>query len=331
MGQQGNAVLVTGGAGYIGAHAVLALQAVGFSPVVLDDLSAGCRHSVPGAVPFYRGSVGDAELVARILTDHNVVAVLHFAGSIIVSESVKNPLLYYRNNTVNSQILIETCVSAGIKAFIFSSTAAVYGANGAALIDEDTPLGPLNPYGKSKWMTECMVRDVAEAHSLRYGILRYFNVAGADPQGRTGQSGRVATHLIKIAAQTVTGKRAGMEIYGDDYPTIDGTCIRDYVHVSDLAEAHVLALQHLLRGGDNLVVNCGYGRGFSVREVLAAVETVAQAQLNVKVSPRRPGDAPSLVAANARIRQILGWQPQFDDLDVIVRSALAWEKRLIDS
>ncbi|MGQ9368831.1 UDP-glucose 4-epimerase GalE [Azospirillum sp. ST 5-10] len=320
-------VLVTGGAGYIGSHAVLALRAAGVGAVVLDDLSAGRRGAVPDDVPFVRGDAGDGELVASVIARHGVGAVMHFAGSIIVPESVEKPLAYYRNNTVNSHALIETAVRCGVDRFVFSSTAAVYGMPETLPVTEEAPTRPINPYGASKLMTETMLRDAAAAYGLRYGILRYFNVAGADPQGRSGQSGTVATHLIKIAAQVATGQRAGMTVFGDDYDTPDGTCVRDYIHVSDLAEAHVLLIRHLAAGAAGVTLNCGYGRGYSVREVLAAVERAAGRPLPVRIGPRRPGDPPALVAGADRIREVLGWRPRHADLDGIVRSALEWERR----
>ncbi|HYD69481.1 UDP-glucose 4-epimerase GalE [Azospirillum sp.] len=325
-----NVVLVTGGAGYIGSHAVLALKAAGVGVVVLDDLSTGRRAAVPDGVPFVQGSAGDAELVADTIARHGVDAVMHFAGSIVVPESVEKPLAYYRNNTVNSHALIETAVRSGVERFVFSSTAAVYGMPDTLPIAEDSPARPINPYGASKLMTETMLRDTGAAHGLRYGILRYFNVAGADPEGRSGQCGKAATHLIKIAAQVVTGQRPDMTIHGDDYDTPDGTCVRDYIHVSDLADAHVRLIQHLAGGGDSVTLNCGYGRGYSVREVLAAVERATGRPLPVHVGPRRAGDPPALVAGADRIRATLGWRPRHEDLDLIVRSALAWERKVAD-
>jgi len=324
-------ILVTGGAGYIGSHAVLALRAAGRVPVVLDDLSTGNRALVPDDVPFVQGSVGDSALLAEVIERHAVSAVMHFAGSIVVPESVTQPLAYYRNNTVNSHALIEACVRGGVERFIFSSTAAVYGMPETLPINESTPTRPINPYGTSKLMTEWMLRDTAAAHNLRYVALRYFNVAGADPEGRSGQSSPVATHLIKIAGQAAVGRRDSIQMFGDDYDTPDGTCVRDYIHVSDLAEAHVLALRHLEGGGGSLTLNCGYGRGYSVREVLDTVARVAGKPLPVRTAPRRAGDPPALVAAAARITETLGWQPRHADLETIVRHALAWEKRLAEA
>jgi UDP-glucose 4-epimerase len=321
-------VLVTGGAGYIGSHCAHALKDAGYAVVVLDDLSTGRRASTPADAAFVRGDVGDAALVAEVLQRHRVDAVMHFAGSIVVPESVRDPLRYYRNNPGNSQVLIDASLRAGVRAFIFSSTAAVYGEPERVPIDEDQPTLPINPYGWSKLATEWMLRDYAAATGLRYVALRYFNVAGADPAGRTGQSSPVATHLLKLACQTALGRRPQLSVFGEDYPTPDGTCIRDYIHVTDLAEAHVAALRHLLAGGDSLVANCGYGRGFSVREVVAAVERVVGRKLPVTAAARRPGDPPALVGSPERIRRLLGGYPRHDNLDFIVATALDWERRL---
>lgn len=321
-------VLVTGGAGYIGSHAVLALREAGCDVVVLDDLSTGSTAAVPDDVPFVEADAGDMATVGEVLGRHRIDAVMHFAGSILVPESVANPLKYYRNNTGVSRNLIEAAVAAGVKAFVFSSTAAVYGIPDEIPVLEDGPTRPINPYGWSKLMTEQVLRDVGRADGLSHAILRYFNVAGADPAGRTGQSTPNATHLIKVAVELVTGKRAGIEIFGEDYPTPDGTCVRDYIHVSDLADAHVRALQHLTSGGDDLLLNCGYGRGYSVREVLDAVAAESGAKLAIRSAPRRAGDPPALVSDNRRIRETLGWSPRFDTLATIVGSALAWERKL---
>jgi len=321
-------VLVTGGAGYIGSHATLALREAGRRVVVIDNLSTGRRSLVPEGVPLVEGDIGDGALVRHVLREHRCTAVMHFAGSIIVPDSVADPLAYYRNNTCASRNVIEACVAVGVENFIFSSTAAVYGEPEGVPIGEDAPLRPISPYGTSKLMTEWMLRDTAAATRLRYVALRYFNVAGADPRGRSGQATPKATHLIKVAAEAVTGKRAGVTIFGDDYPTADGTGVRDYIHVSDLADAHVRALSYLCDGGASEVMNCGYGHGFSVRQVLDAVQEVSGYPLNVSVGPRRDGDPAELVSAPEKIRRVLGWVPRHDDLTAIVASALAWERRL---
>lgn len=321
-------VLVTGGAGYIGSHVVLALGDAGRPVVVLDDLSTGRRAAVPPGVPLIEGDAGDRGTVEHVLREHRIGTVMHFAGSIVVPESVEKPLDYYRNNTAGSLALIESCVRAGVGRFIFSSTAAVYGMPERMPIGEDAPLSPINPYGRSKLMTELMLRDAASAYGLRHVVLRYFNVAGADPAGRSGQSSRVATHLLKIAAQAATGRREEIQVYGDDYPTPDGTCIRDYIHVGDLASAHVAALRHLEAGGGSETLNCGYGQGYSVREVLEVVQSVLGRSLRIRTVARRAGDPPELVAGVERIRRTLDWSPRFADLRTIVRTALDWEERL---
>ncbi len=323
-------ILVTGGAGYIGSHAVLALQEAGYQPVVIDNLSTGDRRLIPAGVPFVHADVADTERVLKVLHEHEVDAVLHFAGSIVVADSVREPLDYYANNTCASRSLIEACVRAGVGRFVFSSTAAVYGAARVTPIPEDTPTEPANPYGASKLMTEWILRDVAHAENFSYVALRYFNVAGADPAGRAGQSTPVATHLIKCACQAAVGRRPQLVINGTDYATPDGTCIRDYIHVSDLADAHVLAVDHLLSGGESAVMNCGYGRGYSVRQIAEMVERVAGRPLNLVLGPRRPGDVPELVADPSRIRAILGWRPRHDRIEAIIRSALNWEQRLVE-
>ncbi len=322
-------VLVTGGAGYIGSHALLALRSAGANLVVLDDLSTGNTWAVPEGVPLVVGDVGDPDLVAATLSDNGVDAVMHFAGSIVVPESVSDPLKYYHNNTANSRTLIEVCVRSGVRNFLFSSTAAVYGMPEIIPIEEDAVKQPINPYGASKLMTEKMLADTSHAHDFRFAVLRYFNVAGADPQGRIGQTSKESTHLIKIAAETVVGLREKMSIYGDDYETHDGTCIRDYIHVADLADAHAQVLAHLMGSNQNLTVNCGYGRGYSVREVLDAVERVTGEKLNYDIAPRRAGDPPELISSNQRIRDLVGWKPSYDDLDTIVRSAIDWERGLL--
>ncbi|KAA0678288.1 UDP-glucose 4-epimerase GalE [Roseomonas genomospecies 6] len=324
-------VLVTGGAGYIGSHVLHALTDAGIPAVTIDDLSTGRREAIPAAVPLVEGDIGSAELLDRVMRDHRVDAVMHFAGSIVVPESVVKPLDYYRNNTANSLTLLGACLRAGIDKVVFSSTAAVYGAPESVPIREEAPTVPINPYGASKLMTEQMLRDAGAAHGLRSVILRYFNVAGADPAGRTGQATPVATHLIKVACQALLGRRPPLAIFGTDYDTPDGTCIRDYIHVSDLADAHVLALLHLRRGGGSLLLNCGYGRGASVREVVRTLEEVSGEQVPATFADRRPGDPPQLVAGADRIREQLGWVPKHDRLDVIVRSALSWERSLEQS
>lgn len=320
-------VLVTGGAGYIGSHMVFALLDAGHQPVILDDFSTGHDALIAPNVPVYRGNVGDNDVTDKLFAEHSFDAVMHFAASIIVPESVSNPLKYYLNNTVSTARLIRACVDAGIDKFVFSSTAAVYGNQDAGLIAEDAPCQPENPYGASKLMSEQILRDVAKAHDLSYVILRYFNVAGADAAGRAGQLSKPATHLIKIAVELVTGQRDSMQVFGTDYSTLDGTCIRDYIHVSDLSAAHVAALDYLVAGGASLTANCGYGRGASVREVLASVANVSGSKLAIENAPRRDGDAASLVADSSLLRDRLGWQPHHDDLDRIVRSALEWERR----
>jgi len=296
---------------------------------VLDNLSTGFDWAIPEAAPLIIGDTGDQRLVASLIAQHGVTAIMHFAASIIVPESVRDPLSYYRNNTVNSRALIETAVKAQVEHFIFSSTAAVYGNARVVPIGEDNPTEPMSPYGSSKLMTELMLRDAAHAHGLRYVILRYFNVAGADPQQRTGHSTAGATHLIKVALETALGLRPKMDVFGTDYPTPDGTCIRDYIHVSDLARAHFDALRYLRAGGASVICNCGYGHGFSVLEVIDAVRRITDVDLRADFAPRRPGDPAQIVAACERIRAVLGWQPQLDELSTIVGHALAWERQLV--
>ncbi len=321
-------ILVTGGAGYIGSHMTLALLAAGERPLVIDDLSTGLRHAVPDEVPFFQGSFGDPDLVGEIMDRHPIDAIIHFGASIVVPASVADPLAYYANNTVNARALLACAVAKGIPRFIFSSTAAVYGEPDATPISEDQATRPISPYGRSKLMVEWMLADVAHAHPLSYTALRYFNVAGADPQGRAGQSSATATHLIKIAVQTALGKRSGMDVYGIDYPTRDGSCIRDYVHVSDLAQAHIDALNYLRGGNSSTTCNIGYASGYSVLEVIDVVKRVSGVDFEVRMKPRRPGDPAVLVASNARARAWLGWTPRYDDLETIVRDALDWERRL---
>src|SRR3954452_24860619 len=324
-------VLVTGGAGYIGSHAVLALRDAGWSVAVIDDLSNGSRDVVPEDVPFHHGSIAERVLVDSILDQHRIGAIMHFAGSIVVPESVEKPLDYYRNNTVASHALISAAVAADVRHILFSSTAAVYGAPERVPIGEDDPKQPINPYGASKLMTERMLADASYAHPLNYGALRYFNVAGADPQGRSGQIGRGSTHLIKVAVEAAAGKRDHVDVFGTDYSTPDGTCIRDYIHVSDLAAAHVAALERLLEDPGDLVLNCGYGSGHSVLEVLDAVDRVNGTPVERRMAGRRTGDPPALVASNAALLETLDWRPRFADLDRIVSDALAWERRLAEA
>jgi UDP-glucose 4-epimerase len=324
-------VLVTGGAGYIGSHAVLALADAGYSVVVLDNLVTGFRWAVDPRATFVEGSIDDADRVTETLRAHGVGAIMHFAGSIIVPESVENPLKYYRNNTAASRTLIECAVTAGVRHFIFSSTAATYGEPGISPIAEDTPTRPINPYGRSKLMTEQMLADVAAAHPINFCALRYFNVAGADPAGRSGQSTAGATHLIKVAVEAATGKRDSVAVFGTDYPTRDGTGIRDYIHVSDLAAAHLDALEALVaEPGRSHILNCGYGRGFSVLEVLDSVDQVTNMKIERRMEARRAGDPPELIADNRAILATLPWRPRRDDLSLIIADALAWERRLAD-
>jgi UDP-glucose 4-epimerase len=322
-------VLVTGGAGYIGSHAVLALVDAGWPVAVIDNLSTGFRFAVPDGVPLYEGDIADADLLARIFAEQGTRAIMHFAGSIIVPESVDNPLKYYENNTVKSRALIAAAVAAGVPHFIFSSTAATYGVPETSPIAEDSRKSPINPYGWSKLMTEQMLADTGAAHGLNYCALRYFNVAGADPQARSGQSTAGATHLIKVAVEAATGKRASVGVFGTDYDTPDGTGVRDYIHVSDLASAHLLALEALIAEPErSLTMNCGYGRGFSVLEVLDAVDRVTNQRIVRTIEPRRAGDPAALVSDPSRIRATLPWQPRHANLDEIIAHALQWERRL---
>ena len=320
-------ILVTGGAGYIGSHVVLQLRARGERVVVLDDLSRGFRRAVLDA-PLVVGSVGDREAVSALLRAHAVETVMHFAASTIVPESVRDPLKYYGNNTCSTRTLLECCLETGVRSFVFSSSAAVYGIPAEGFASETTATAPINPYGTSKLMSEWMLRDVAAASALRYVALRYFNVAGSDTGGRIGQATLNATLLVKVACEAAAGKRPGVAVYGSDYPTPDGTGVRDYLHVEDLAAAHLDALTYLREGGRSTTLNVGYGHGYSVREVLAAVERAAGTKLSVREEPRRPGDPPSLIARAERIRRELGWHPRLDDLDTIVRTSLEWERQL---
>jgi len=322
-------VLVTGGAGYIGSHAVLALRDAGWPVAVIDDLSNGARELVPGDVAFFEGCIADRALVDDILGREAIGAIMHFAGSIVVPESVEQPLKYYANNTLATHALIDAAVAGGVKHFLFSSTAAVYGAPERVPIDEEDAKLPINPYGASKLMTERMLSDCSAAYDFNYGALRYFNVAGADPRGRAGQIGKGSTHLIKIAVEAAVGKRDRVSVFGTDYPTPDGTCIRDYIHVSDLAAVHVAALERLVANpNENLILNCGYGKGLSVLEVLDAVDRANGAAVPREIAARRPGDPPQLVAGNKRLMETLDWRPAHADIDTIVTDALAWERTL---
>lgn len=321
-------ILITGGAGYIGSHMAHHLVEAGEDIVVLDNLSTGVEKNLPQNIAFARGDIADQGLVSKLIDSHKIDSVVHFAGSVVVPESVEKPLDYYANNTSGARTLIETCVRHGVPNFIFSSTAAVYGTPKILPVSEDSPTIPDSPYGRSKLMTEWILQDTAAAHPLKFGILRYFNVAGADPKGRTGQSTPRATHLIKRACQVATGQAPHLTIFGTDYDTADGTGVRDYIHVSDLVDIHQCVLNHLRKGGDPLLINCGYGRGFSVRQVAATVERVAGQALKIEEAPRRPGDMASVIANTAKLSKTLGWKPKYDDLDVIVTTALDWERRL---
>jgi UDP-glucose 4-epimerase len=325
------AVLVTGGAGYIGSHAVLALRDAGFKVSVIDTLATGFRWAVPQDVPFYHGDINDGALFDQIVNEQSIIAVMHFAGSVVVPESVENPLKYYANNTVNTRALLESVVRNKVPHFIFSSTAAVYGIPDTTPVHEDMPTRPINPYGASKLMTEWMLADCAHAYPMNYAALRYFNVAGADPKGRTGQSTKAATHLIKVAVEAALGKREKVQIYGTDFPTSDGTGVRDYIHVSDLADAHVIALQRLIDAPkENLLMNCGYNRGFSVAQVLDTVDAVTGTKMTREFAPRRAGDPAELVADNTKIRETFSWQPKYGNLDFIVETAWKWEAGLAE-
>lgn len=321
-------VLVTGGAGYIGSHMVHELVEAGEDVVVVDNLSTGFRWAVPGDAALVVGDAGNERLVSDLIRERGIDAIIHFAGSIVVPDSIADPLGYYLNNTVTSRALIASAVATGVKHFIFSSTAAVYGMPEQNPVFEDARLAPISPYGTSKMMTELMLRDAGRAHDFNFVALRYFNVAGADPGGRVGQSTANATHLIKVACQAALGQRPQLEVYGTDYPTPDGTCIRDYIHVTDLVRAHARALSYLRAGGASDMLNCGYGRGASVLEVIDAVKKACGADFAVRMAQRRPGDPAALVAGAKRIRDLLGWVPELDDLDVIVAHALAWEQHL---
>ena len=321
-------ILITGGAGYIGSHMVLAALNRGDEVVVLDNLSTGVRALVSQGAHFHEGDVGDGALLRRLIRQYGITAVVHFAGSLIVPESVEAPLAYYRNNTMASRNLIEACVDTGVKNFIFSSTAAVYGVPQENPVTEGACAVPINPYGRSKLMTEWMLEDASRAHDFHYVALRYFNVAGADPSGRTGQSTPRATHLIKRACQVALGRVPTLDIFGTDFPTRDGTGVRDYIHVTDLVAAHALALDHLQQGGASTVLNCGYGHGFSVREVVDTVAKVTGRRIATREARRRPGDPPELVADSSNLQRKFGWRPAYDDLEEIVSTAFAWERQL---
>ena len=326
-----NAVLITGGAGYIGSHIVLAFQESGVRVIVVDDLSVGRRDSVPTDILFFQGDAGDEEFIRNIIRNYNVTAVVHLAGSIVLSESISNPLKYYQNNTGVSRNLIQTCVDNGVKRFVFSSTAAVYGIPQNLPILESAATVPISPYGTSKLITEWMLRDAAAAHDFKYLTLRYFNVSGADPLGRAGQMNPNVTDLITVACQTAVGRRRNMEVFGKDHDTPDGTCIRDFIHISDLASAHVAALDYLVGNGESLVLNCGYGHGYSVHEVLAAIERQSESRLNIHLTQRRQCDVSVVVSDPTAIGQNLGWHPKYNDLDFIVRTALEWERKIASS
>ncbi|WP_370338516.1 UDP-glucose 4-epimerase GalE [Parvularcula marina] len=323
-------ILITGGAGYIGSHVAWAAADAGHEIIVLDDLSTGCRDNVPPTAEFIKGNVGDPAQLGKILSDPSITAVMHFAGKVVVPESIADPITYYRENTSATLALLAGMVEAGTKTLLFSSTAAVYQPqDGMLRLPEDAPKAPLSPYGQSKLMSEAMIADICNAHGLGAMVLRYFNVAGADPAGRTGQSGPSSTHLLRVATQTALGLRERLTVFGDDYPTPDGTCQRDFIHVTDLAEAHMLALDHAKRVGGRSVMNCGYGRGTSVREMIRAVEGVTGEPLPIEIGERRPGDAPVMVADPRRIFDTLDWQPSHDNLDEMARTAISWEKRQI--
>jgi UDP-glucose 4-epimerase len=321
-------VLVTGGAGYIGSHMVQALVEAGEGVVVIDNLSTGHATALPEGVPLFTGDAGDESLVERVISSHEVKSIVHFAGSVIVPDSMRDPLAYYRNNTMTTRNLLNAAVKSGIDRLIFSSTAAVYGNPDQAPVPEHAPTRPLSPYGSSKLMTEIMLHDVASAHGMKYVVLRYFNVAGADPKARTGLAAVNATHLMKMAVEAATGQRAKIDVYGTDYPTPDGSCIRDFIHVSDLAQVHCAALSYLRDGGASVTLNCGYGRGYSVLETIEAVRRVSGRNFAVQYGPRRLGDIMTMIADTSRLHATLDWTPQYDNLETIAAHALAWEAKL---
>jgi len=322
-------VLVTGGAGYIGSHMVHALVEAGESAVVIDNLSTGFSALLPEGVPLFIGDAADENLVGGVIAAHGVESIIHFAGSVVVADSMRDPLAYYRNNTMTTRSLLNAAVKSGVNRFIFSSTAAVYGNPDQIPVPEDAPTRPLSPYGSSKLMTEIMLHDTASAHGMSYVVLRYFNVAGADPRARMGLAAVGATHLLKIAVEAATGQRAKIDVYGTDYPTPDGSCIRDFIHVSDLAQAHRAALSYLRGGGTSATLNCGYGRGYSVLETIEAVRRVSGSNFAVQYAPRRPGDIMTMIADTGRIRSTLDWTPQYNDLETIAAHALSWEEKLL--
>ncbi len=322
-------VLVTGGAGYIGSHMVHALVEAGESVVVIDNLSTGFSAFLPEGVALFIGDAGDENLVEGVIEQHDIESIIHFAGSVVVPDSMRDPLGYYRNNTFTTRNLLNAAVKRGIGRFVFSSTAAVYGNPDQVPVTEIAPTRPLSPYGFSKLMSEIMLHDVAAAHGMKYVVLRYFNVAGADPQGRVGLATVGATHLLKIAVEAATGQRAKIDVFGADYPTPDGSCIRDFIHVSDLAQAHRSALTYLRGGGDSVTLNCGYGRGYSVIETIEAVRRISGRNFAIQHAPRRAGDIMTMVADTSRMRAVLDWTPQYDNLDTIATHALAWEEKLL--
>ena len=322
-------VLFTGGAGYIGSHMVLAPVEAGESVVVVDNLSTGFSTSLPDGVPLFIGDAGDENLVEGVIAAQDVKSIIHFAGSVVVPDSIRDPLAYYRNNTMTTRNLLKAAVKSGVNQFIFSSTAAVYGNPDKVPVPEEAPTRPLSPYGSSKLMAEIMLHDVAAAHGMKYVVLRYFNVAGADPQARIGLATVGATHLLKIAVEAAVGPRAKVDVFGTDYPTPDGSCIRDFIHVSDLAQAHRAALAYLRAGGASVTLNCGYGRGYSVLETIEAVRRISGRNFAVQHGPRRPGDIMAMIADTSRLRTALDWTPQYQELETIVAHALAWEQKLV--